>query len=416
MPYAHAPSQGPLALLIARWRTPRFGRNFALPSSTTHTSKMSACHTNRRPERRHTPSSPRLARATLGVAGVTALIACGGGARASSKSASPSFVFTDQASGSTALLQAISIVDSNTVWVSGHAGTYARTTDGGATWHAAVVPGADSLQFRDVEAVSADTAFLMSAGDGALSRVYKTVDAGATWQLQYTNPVAKGFYDCMAFWDSRHGIVMSDEVDGRFPMIATSDGVNWTPVPRESLPAALPGEGSFASSGSCVVARASGRAWIGTGNSTATRVLHTTDGGATWSADSTPLPSGEGVGIGSVAFRDDLHGAAMGGSMLDTSARGDNIAFTSDGGVTWATATRAPLRSAIYGGSYVPGAEVPTLVVVGPGGAAATSDAGRSWSVIDSSSYWAVAFASPRAGWAVGPRGVIRRLGGQAPR
>jgi photosystem II stability/assembly factor-like uncharacterized protein len=279
------------------------------------------------------------------------------------------------------------------------------------TWHAGVVPGADSLQFRDVEAVSADTAFLMSAGDGELSRIYRTVDAGATWQLQYTNRIAKAFYDCMAFWDSNHGVVMSDEVGGHFPMIATADGgAHWNPVERDALPDALPGEGSFASSGSCVVARAPGRAWIGTGNSSATRVLLTTDGGATWSAESTPLPSGEGIGIGSVAFSDDLHGAVMGGSMLDTSGRGDNVAFTSDGGLSWATATRAPLRSAIYGGSYVPGASVPTLVVVGPGGAAASFDQGRNWIAVDSASYWAVAFASPDAGWAVGPHGVIRRF------
>ena len=38
---------------------------------------------------------------------------------------------TTLTSGTTALLQAVSVVNGDTVWVSGHDGTYARTTDGG---------------------------------------------------------------------------------------------------------------------------------------------------------------------------------------------------------------------------------------------------------------------------------------------
>jgi len=366
------------------------------------------------------PSSSRRRAISTAIAAATAaaiavlqigLAGCGRHAEADALAASPSFTVTAQTSGTTALLQAVSVVDSNVVWVSGHQGTYARTTNGGATWHAAVVPGADSLQFRDVHAVDSSTAYLMSAGDGTLSRIYKTSDGGATWRLQFTNQVPKGFFDCMAFWDPEHGVVMSDEVGGRFPMVATEDGGrSWRPIAADALPPALPGEGSFAASGTCVITRANGHAWIGTGNSSQARVLHTADGGRSWSAVVTPLPSAEGVGIASVAFRDDRHGVVMGGSMMDTSARVDNVAFTSDGGKSWTVVGRAPFRSAIYGGSYVPGAEAPTLVAVGPGGAAASFDDGRNWVTFDTSAYWSVGFASPRAGWAVGPRGRIDRL------
>ncbi len=58
----------------------------------------------------------------------------------------------EQESGTRVLLQAISPVDEQVVWVSGHGGTFVRTTDGGLNWSARVVPGADTLQFRDVEA------------------------------------------------------------------------------------------------------------------------------------------------------------------------------------------------------------------------------------------------------------------------
>ena len=68
-------------------------------------------------------------------------------------------VLTAQTSGVEARFIGISPVDENTVWISGTEGTYARTTDGGTTWHAGVVPDAGALQFRDVHAVDAETAF-----------------------------------------------------------------------------------------------------------------------------------------------------------------------------------------------------------------------------------------------------------------
>ena len=119
-------------------------------------------------------------------------------------------VLTAQTSGVEARLIGISPVDENTVWIGGTAGTYARTTDGGTTWHAGVVPDAGALQFRDVHAVDAETAYLLSAGEGEQSRIYKTMDAGLTWALQFINPEPQGFFDCMDFWDAEHGIAFSD--------------------------------------------------------------------------------------------------------------------------------------------------------------------------------------------------------------
>ena len=45
--------------------------------------------------------------------------------------------------------------ESEVVWASGRNGTFTVTTDGGETWNAGVVPGAEALQFRDVQAFSA---------------------------------------------------------------------------------------------------------------------------------------------------------------------------------------------------------------------------------------------------------------------
>jgi photosystem II stability/assembly factor-like uncharacterized protein len=295
--------------------------------------------------------------------------------------------------------------------VSGHQGTWARTTDGGATWTAAVVPGADSLQFRDLHAVDARTAYLMSAGEGERSRIYKTIDAGRSWTLQFLNREPKAFFDCLAFWDAERGVAVSDAVDGRFLVIRTEDGgAHWEPVPADAIPPASPGEGGFAASGTCVVAGPGGRAWFGTGNGgTVARVLRTADYGRTWSAAQTPLPAGEGEGITTVAFRDALHGAALGGK-LGSDAPRDEVALTNDGGRTWVLGGRPRLRGPVYGAVFVPDARAPTLVAVGPGGADLSADGGRSWQALDTLAYWSVGFASPRAGWAVGPGGRITRL------
>lgn len=156
----------------------------------------------------------------------------------------------EQASGTLELLQAVSVVDRDVVWVSGHGGVYARTTDGGRTWVAASVPGADSLEFRDVHALDSHTAWLLAAGSGDRSRVYRTDDGGGSWTLQWTNPEPEGFYDCFDFWDGRRGVLYGDAVDGALRILITVDGGrSWQRVPASSLPAALPGEGGFAASG-----------------------------------------------------------------------------------------------------------------------------------------------------------------------
>ncbi|MGH7633650.1 MAG: WD40/YVTN/BNR-like repeat-containing protein [Gemmatimonadaceae bacterium] len=318
-----------------------------------------------------------------------------------------------QPSGTTALLQAVSVVDSTIVWVSGHDATYARTIDGGTTWAAARVPGADSLEFRDVYAVSASTAYLLAAGPGARSRVYKTLDAGRSWTLQWTNPAARAFYDCMDFWDAGHGMAVSDAVDGRIQIVATSDGGrNWQLLPDESLPAAQPGEGAFAASGTCLVARPPGTAWIGTGSATVARVLRTTDRGRIWAATPTPMPAGASAGVTSLAFRDAAHGVAAGGDIAQPLLHSNTVWFTSDGGSSWMPGAQPPFPGAVYGAAWVPDARVPTVLVVGPKGAAFSRDAGSTWISLDTLGYWAVEFASPRAGWAVGPGGRISKLSG----
>jgi len=338
---------------------------------------------------------------------VVAATACDSGAE-SEPHAAP--LLTPQTSGTSARLQAISAVSNNVVWVSGLGGTFARTTDGGDTWVFSTVPGADSLQFRDVDAFDATTAYLLSAGLGALSRIYKTTDGGENWTLQFTNEEATAFFDCMAFWDPENGLAFSDAVDGEIIVIRTTDGETWQRVPPERVPDALPGEGSFAASGTCLVTQGDSTAWFGTGASETARVFKTTDRGHTWSVAETSIVSGTMAGIASLAFSDHLKGMATGGDMSSPDAHGNNTAVTADGGLTWTLAGRPVFTGAIYGSAIAVTDNKSILVAVGPGGLDYSLDNGVAWFSLDTLDYWSVAFGSPEVGWAVGPEGRITKI------
>ncbi len=323
--------------------------------------------------------------------------------------AAPRLTMTVQPSGSSALIQAIAPVDERVVWVSGHRGTVLRTVNGGESWTSHPVPDADSLQFRDIHAADATTAWVMSAGTGAVSRIYHTANAGASWTLQHVNPDSAGFYDCFAFWDARHGFLYGDEVGGRLVVRTTADGgATWTRVPDAALPAAQPGEGGFAASGTCALTQGDRFGWIATGNAARPRVLRTTDRGATWQLAEAPLPGGEGNGLASIAMQTPQRGYAFGGSIGTPSAAPAIGARTTDGGVTWTPMPPTPLAGAVYGAAAIPTSD--GVIVVNPRGLAVSWDGAQSWALADSTASWAVGFASPRVGWAVGPRGRIVRL------
>ena len=308
-----------------------------------------------------------------------------------------------QTSNTTASLRGASAVDSRTVWASGTGGTYVVTTDGGDHWTAAHVPGAESLDFRGIRAIDARTVFLMSAGNGGQARLYKTSDAGAHWQLLFTNPDAKGFFDAIGFWDAAHGIVLGDPVDGQFAIFTTDDGgAHWQ---RQHTPPALPNEGAFAASNSCLVLRGKREAWFGTGGPAGARVFRSTDRGRSWSVAATPIRNdGPAAGIFSLAFSDSRHGIAVGGDYAKDQEDRQNVAITTDGGRTW-TAPNGPgpggFRSAIV---YFRSQKL--WLATGTAGSDVSSGAGQSWKMFDDGSYHAMTFAGDR-GWAVGTRGRI---------
>jgi photosystem II stability/assembly factor-like uncharacterized protein len=320
-------------------------------------------------------------------------------------------VVTPQVSNTSQLLIGLFAVDDLVVWAGGAGGTFLRTTDGGAHWKTGVVPGAEAIQFRDVQAVDSLTAWLLSIPSGDSARIYRTIDGGEHWTLQFQNHDPAAFYDCFAFWDQRRAIAISDAVRGRVPILLTSDGGDhWSLLAEMKAPAADSGEGSPAASGTCVVAQPPGSAWIGTtGGKQGARVLRTTDAGQTWTAAVTPIGNRiPGAGIFTLQFRDALRGFAAGSedSSRVPSAR---IAGTTDGGLTWRLLGEPAFKGTVYGLGTVPG-RARTLIATGPGGASISDDDGETWRPLAPDNYWSVMFSSSHTGWMVGPRGRIARV------
>lgn len=296
------------------------------------------------------------------------------------------------------------------VWASGSNGVILRSTNDGGTWKQMSVAGGGDLDFRDIEAFDADTAYVMSSGDGNKSRIYKTTDGGKTWKLQYSDKRPGVFLDSLACDSKTHCFALSDPVDGKFLVLATDDGEHWKELPRDKMPAALPKEGAFAASGTAIAICERGNdydIYFGTGGGAAARVFHSADGGSSWKAVEAPIASGNpSSGIFSVACGG-FSVVAAGGDYKEPANAKRVAAYSNDSGETWRLAEQQPggYRSSV--GNFNGG-----FAAVGPNGTDVSEYEGGEamhWQHTDSLNLNAVSFDGD-AGWAVGPKGTIARF------
>jgi len=303
-----------------------------------------------------------------------------------------------------ASFRGLSVVSEKVVWASGTGGTVVKTTDGGSTWKVMTVPGAEKLDFRDIEAFDANTAYILSIGNGESSRIYKTTDGGATWRNQFTNKNEKAFFDAIACWDSKKCLAMSDPVDGKYVLIETKNGETWNPLDTSKMPAAKEGEAAFAASGTCLITQGKKNAFLVSGGSDA-RVFRTNDRGKTWQVSETPITKGTaGSGIFSIAMFDDKNGVIVGGNYEKPGNATNTLATTDDGGKTWKAGTG-------FGGyrSGVAFLSRDILIAVGTNGSEVSVNRGVSWSKSESWNFNAVQGGSNLA-WAVGPAGLVAKM------
>lgn len=292
------------------------------------------------------------------------------------------------------------------VWASGSNGAILRSLDAGETWKRLHVAGGDALDFRGIVAFNATTAYVMSSGEGEKSRIYKTTDGGETWALQYTGNRKEIFLDSIACLSETRCYALSDPVDGKFLLLTTTDGQHWNPLPSDKMPAALPGEGAFAASNTCLLLSGN-EIFFGTGGPAA-RVFHSADKGRTWTVSETPIAHGNASsGIFSIARGGQNELVVVGGDYQNSTRASAVAAYSLDGGKTWQLSEQQPggYRSAVACVNHA------SCVAVGPNGedVSLSQVFATGWKFTDSLNLNAVVILDLKNGWAVGPKGTIAR-------
>ena len=328
-----------------------------------------------------------------------------------SSSAANEVSWSVQTSGIDTNLRGISVAntvdatgtDHLTVWASGSNGVILFSSDLGKTWYRLRVADGDSLDFRSIVAFDAKRAYVMSSGNGDKSRIYETKDGGETWKLEFTGKNPSLFLDALVCYSQCYAL--SDPVDGKFLLLSDHNNGTWSELPGEGMPAALPGEGAFAASGTSLALGTDGAMYFGTGGAKAARIFHSADYGKTWSVTETPIAIGNASsGIFSVVCTP-WAVVAVGGDYKDPSRPYRVAAYSRDEGKTWQLAAQQP-------GGYRSGAVAlyGSILAVGPTGEDISDDFGAHWKHVGSLDLNAVFVLDIYNGWAVGAKGTIARL------
>jgi photosystem II stability/assembly factor-like uncharacterized protein len=229
----------------------------------------------------------------------------------------------------------LSVVDNNTLWVSGSKGTVGRSTDGGKTWKWIHLRGFEKTDFRDIEAFDKKNAVIM--GVDAPSYILRTTDGGDTWNVVFTDSSKGMFLDAMAFWNEQSGIVIGDPINGRFFIGRTFDGGRtWRGIPESNKPPADSGEACFASSGTNIRKLNKAEAVFITGGLSSHIFIRDRK-------ISLPIVQGtESTGANSVAVKNSHTFIVVGGDFTQKDSTGRNCVITTDGGTTWTAPVTPP--------------------------------------------------------------------------
>jgi len=283
-------------------------------------------------------------------------------------------------------IRGLSVVNNRVAWVSGSKGYTAITRDGGKTWAWQQVKGFESADFRDIEAFSDKEAIVMSSGTPAL--IVKTTDGGASWMVKYRNTDTAYFLDAMDFSDHRHGYVLGDPINNKFVLLETKDGgENWHSY--KNPPNSSTGEAAFAASGTCLRVDADNDINIITGGTQSRWLLLIADtiSHSSWISIDLPLKHGK-PSQGAFSIADEGGDVIVGGDYQKDHTI-DSVAsyyFYTDqehgkGKIAMANIPPAGFQSCV---EFI-GDDI--FLSTGTPGSNITTDGGKTWKKIDSTSY-----------------------------
>ena len=168
-------------------------------------------------------------------------------------------------------------------------------------------------------------------------------------------------------------------------------------------------EHAFAASGTHLAVNQDGHVWVTSGGKVA-RIFHSSDWGATWETNDTPMIAGQpSTGIFSIAF-DGANGVAVGGDYQKESEGRDNAMRSDDGGKSWQLVTRKNGAAPFAFRSCVGYVDARTLVTVGPSSTDISRDGGTTWRSLPGKVGFHTFSIAGGIVWAAGAEGRIGRL------
>lgn len=276
------------------------------------------------------------------------------------------------------------------IWFAGSNGLFGFTNHDGRSWNIDSIKQDTFLpHFRGI-ANTTHYNFLLAIDRPA--QIFSSNSSGDQWKLVYEEDVAGVFYDAIAFWDDKEGIVIGDPTgECMSVLISRTSGQSWEKLDCSKLGPAFKGEAAFAASNSNI-AIYENHAWFATGGAKA-RVFHTPNRGVDWEVFETPIiQGGQMTGIFSMDFWDEKNGIIIGGDWEDKGKNTGNKAITDDGGKTWklvAEGEEPGYRSCV---KYFPNGNGQQIIAVGIPGISISEDGGQHWKKISDESFYTVAF------------------------
>ena len=186
------------------------------------------------------------------------------------------YSWESQTSGTTNAFNTVKAVSDMIGWAGGANATVRKTTDGGVTWtDGNPNPGVINGTIYAIESFGADTAWCTTSPAAAF--IYRTTNGGANWVQVHTQ--TGGFFNAIKFQNRTTGFIQGDPVGGRWSLWRTTDaGATW-----DSAGMYLQQAGSEAGWNNSVTLRGT-TLWMGTNN---TKVYKSTDFGSTWTSSPT---------------------------------------------------------------------------------------------------------------------------------
>ncbi|HCL05228.1 MAG TPA: oxidoreductase [Chitinophagaceae bacterium] len=322
----------------------------------------------------------------------------------------------------------LSVVNDRVFWASGSNGTVVRSLDGGNTLEPITVLGYEKRDFRDIEAIDAQTAVIMAIAEPAV--ILKTKDGGKSWAKVFEDTTKGMFLDAMDLYiDSAQikknqgtskapthtMIVVGDPIHGKlFVAMSFDAGDNWQVMPalesKDDVRLVPDTEAMFASSGTNVKLTAMGNyspALVATGGTKARLKdlsLHNIN-------DSLPImQGGTSTGANSIdVYNKNRSAVIVGGDFAKDSIGSNNCVLVSfeTGKPVYSLPETMPhgFRSCVI---YL---DANNLVACGTSGIDISKDAGKNWQLISKESFHVVQKArNGKAIYMAGGGGRIAQL------